>query len=187
MICRDKVQRQAALDALASTKELLDSVGYQKFVYEAFYDSVEEQLKAVVEGERDHDILLSIFQSDELSNEIVLYLRFITAGYLKKHREEYEPFLDFDFGMDDFCSKFVEVMDQEADHIHVIALTKALKVPVEVAYMSGSSSMDQVNFHEFYPEETGKELNSPKPLVLLYRPGHYDILYRNDNREQGKK
>ncbi|CAG8446312.1 5860_t:CDS:2 [Diversispora eburnea] len=180
MVCKNKVQDQAAINSLASTKPLLDSVGYQKYVYEDFYDVFEGHLKSIGEGRHDDDTLLSIFQTDEISNQIVLYLRFITAAYLKKYRDEYEPFLDFDFGMDDFCSKFVEVMDQEADHIHVIALTKALKVPVEVAYMSGSSSMDQVNFHEFYPEETEKGVNSPKPLVLLYRPGHYDILYRND-------
>ncbi|RHZ60421.1 hypothetical protein Glove_353g6 [Diversispora epigaea] len=179
MVCKNKVQHQAAHDALASTKPLLDSVGYHKYVYEDFYDVFEGHLRTIGEGGHDGDTLLSIFQTDEISNQIVLYLRFITAAYLKKYRDEYEPFLDFDFGMDDFCSKFVEVMDQEADHIHVIALTKALKVPVEVAYMSGSSSMDQVNFHEFYPEETEKGVNSPKPLVLLYRPGHYDILYRD--------
>jgi len=70
-------------------------------------------------------------------------------------------------------------MDQEADHIHVIALTKALKVPVEIAYMSGSDAMEQVNFHEFYPDEEVAK-GTLKPLVLLYRPGHYDILYRRE-------
>ncbi|CAG8497975.1 16216_t:CDS:2 [Acaulospora colombiana] len=177
----DRTLGQEALTVLASTKPLLESTGYQSLVYEDFYDVFEEQLKAIVEGGRDEDTLLSVFQTDEISNQLVLYLRFVTAGYLKKHREDYEPFLEFDYGMTQFCNKYVEAMDQEADHVHVIALTKALKVPVEIAYMSGSSAMEQVNFHEFYPEEEStKEHPLLEPLVLLYRPGHYDILYRDE-------
>jgi ubiquitin thioesterase protein OTUB1 len=167
---------------LAATIPLLNDAnegGQQSYVYQDIYEEhIEKQMKAVANGEYDKDMLLAIFQSDEISNYIVLYLRFITAAYLKLHREEYEPFLGFEFGMDKFCETSVMVMDQEADHIHVIALTKALKVPVEIAYMSGSDAMEQVNFHEFYPdEEVAKGL---KPLVLLYRPGHYDILYRRE-------
>ncbi|CAI2182669.1 13191_t:CDS:2 [Funneliformis geosporum] len=172
---------RAALDSLVATKTLLNSSGYQPLVYDDIYDVVEEQMKAIERGERDDSMLLAIFQTDEISNHIVWYLRVITAAYLKKYRQEYEPFLEFETEMDQYCSKYVEVMDQEADHIHVIALTKALNVPVEIAYMSGSDAMEQVNFHEFYPdnEATGGNLTL-KPLVLLYRPGHYDILYRKE-------
>jgi len=179
MASKNQTLRQSALYALDATKSLLNSAGYQSLVYEDPYDIVEEQMKAVANGERDEDMLLTIFQTDEISNYIVYYLRLITAAYLKLHREEYEPFLEFEIGMDQFCTNFVEVMDQEADHIHVIALTKALKVPVEIAYMSGSDAMEQVNFHEFYPDEEVAK-GTLKPLVLLYRPGHYDILYRRE-------
>ncbi|RIA84769.1 peptidase C65 Otubain-domain-containing protein [Glomus cerebriforme] len=180
MESRDKSLRQSALNALTATNSLLNSAGYQSLVYEDAHDIVEKQMKAVANGEHDEDMLLTIFQTDEISNYIVYYLRLITAAYLKLHHEEYEPFLEFEIGMDQFCTNFVEVMDQEADHIHVIALTKALRVPVEIAYMSGSDAMEQVNFHEFYPDEEAKETVTLKPLVLLYRPGHYDILYRRE-------
>lgn len=172
---------RTALDSLIATKTLLKSSGYQPLVYDDIYDVVEEQMKAIERGERDDSMLLAIFQTDDISNHIVWYLRVITAAYLKKYRQEYEPFLEFETEMDQYCSKYVEVMDQEADHIHVIALTKALNVPVEIAYMSGSDTMEQVNFHEFYPDNEPAGGNiTLKPLVLLYRPGHYDILYRKE-------
>ncbi|GBC04223.1 hypothetical protein RclHR1_05580008 [Rhizophagus clarus] len=182
MDSKDHHLRQSALKSLADTLPLLNKAGYQQLVYQDIYEEqVEKQMKAVANGEYDEAMLLTIFQTDEISNYIVLYLRLITAAYLKLHREEYEPFLGFEFGMDQFCNSSVEVMDQEADHIHVIALTKALKVPVEIAYMSGSDAMEQVNFHEFYPDEDVEKGTVPlKPLVLLYRPGHYDILYRRE-------
>jgi len=60
-------------------------------------------------------------------------------------------------------------MGKESDHIHIIALTSSLGVPVRVEYMDRGGS-DKCNHHDF-PEDS-------KPLVtLLYRPGHYDILY----------
>ena len=62
-------------------------------------------------------------------------------------------------------------MAKESDHIHIIALTDALGVCVRVVYMDrgGDSS---VNHHDF-PED-----NSRPSVNLLYRPGHYDILYQ---------
>ena len=60
-------------------------------------------------------------------------------------------------------------MYKEADHIHVSALTSALGVCVRVTYMDRGEG-DQVNEHDF-PEDSTPQIH------LLYRPGHYDILY----------
>jgi len=60
-------------------------------------------------------------------------------------------------------------MGKESDHIHIIALTSSLGIPVRVIYMDRGSS-SACNHHDF-PEDSS-------PLItLLYRPGHYDILY----------
>lgn len=70
-------------------------------------------------------------------------------------------------------SQEVEPMAKESDHIHIIGLTDALGVCVRIEYMDrgGDSS---VNHHDF-PED------GTKPCVyLIYRPGHYDILYRKE-------
>ena len=62
-------------------------------------------------------------------------------------------------------------MAKESDQIHIIALTDALGVCVRVVYMDRGGNQS-VNHHDF-PED------GSRPLVnLLYRPGHYDILYQ---------
>ena len=61
-------------------------------------------------------------------------------------------------------------MGKESDHIHIIALTSALNVPVRIEYMDRGDS-GTVNHHDF-PE------SSDPRLTLLYKPGHYDILYK---------
>ena len=60
-------------------------------------------------------------------------------------------------------------MYREADHLHISALTAALGVCVRVTYMDRTDG-GQVNQHDF-PE------GSIPQIHLLYRPGHYDIVY----------
>lgn len=60
-------------------------------------------------------------------------------------------------------------MYHESDHIHIGALTSALGISVRVEYMDRGKG-GQVNHHDF-PE------GSPPFIHLLYRPGHYDVLY----------
>lgn len=76
-----------------------------------------------------------------------------------------------------FCKSSVEPMGEESDHVHITALSDALGVPIRVVYLDRSSCDNggvSVNHHDFIPAVNG----SAKPkLTLLYRPGHYDILY----------
>ena len=88
-------------------------------------------------------------------------------------------------------------MGEESDHVHITALTSALGVGVRVIYLDGRAS--SATSHDFGTQreeggEGGEEgsstaaspllrrggegegANAP-PVVLLYRPGHYDILY----------
>jgi ubiquitin thioesterase protein OTUB1 len=84
-----------------------------------------------------------------------------------------------------FCQTSVEPMGEESDHVHITALTDALGVPVRIVYLdrSGGSSEDslEINHHDFLPEsdpDVAESDNKSDLLTLLYRPGHYDILYR---------
>lgn len=81
-------------------------------------------------------------------------------------------------------------MGEESDHVHITALSDALGVTIRVVYLDRSSCDKDggvsVNHHDFVPtpsdgatadtSDTGSE---PNPFIfLLYRPGHYDILYK---------
>lgn len=63
----------------------------------------------------------------------------------------------------------VEPMYKESDHIHIIALSTALSVGVRVRYMDRGGE-SEVIAHDF-PDGVEPSVH------LLYRPGHYDILY----------
>jgi ubiquitin thioesterase protein OTUB1 len=73
-------------------------------------------------------------------------------------------------------------MGEESDHVHITALSDALGVPVRVVYLDQSGDINEkpvsVNNHDFIPE--GMDSAVDPYVILLYRPGHYDILYRKE-------
>ena len=59
-------------------------------------------------------------------------------------------------------------MYKESDHIHIIALTTALEANIRVVYIDHTNESSII--HDFP--------NGCTPAIhLLYRPGHYDLLY----------
>lgn len=61
-------------------------------------------------------------------------------------------------------------MYRESDHIHIIALTNAINVSVGIIYLD-RTDQEKATPHNF-PED------SQPTNFILYRPGHYDIIYQ---------
>ncbi|NXS75833.1 OTUB1 thioesterase, partial [Pandion haliaetus] len=114
--------------------------------------------------------LLAAFNEPSTSDYLVVYLRLLTSGCLQRHRRFFEQFLEGGRSIKEFCQQEVEPMCKESDHIHIIALARALHVSILVEYMDRGEG-GATNPHVF-PE------GSQPRVCLLYRPGHYDILYK---------
>src|SRR5690349_16606130 len=77
-----------------------------------------------------------------------------------------------------FFIKEVEPMARESDNIHIIALTKAAAVPLRVIYMD-RSQQSTLTVHDFPATDEEKDDTFQPMITMLYRPGHYDLLYEN--------
>ncbi|KAI0830110.1 cysteine proteinase [Trametes gibbosa] len=174
----------SAISVLETTPPLLEQVGFQKLVFEDFYDDFVGLIKSVIEPRHDGRLLtvtslLETFNVPEVSNSVVVFLRLLTSAQIKSEADEYSPFL-FDpettdpMDPESFCNNFVEAIGKEADHVQIIALSKMLKVNINVAYLDGHDAQGVVSFVPF------QNAHDPdtEPVHLLYRPGHYDILDR---------
>jgi len=178
----------AAISGLESFEDKLQEAGFQKLVYEDFYEVLSSLINQVVTPEAGGTVLsiptlVEAFQSPEVSNSIVVYLRLLTSAQIRSDPDNFTPFLFHpDLGelmtTRDFCENFVEAVGKEADHVQMTALSQALKVNIKVAYLDGRSS-DRVDFVEFNHSDSESPVS--ESLTLLYRPGHYDILSRKDS------
>eukprot|EP00062_Callorhinchus_milii_P018110 gi/632971250/ref/XP_007902079.1/ PREDICTED: ubiquitin thioesterase OTUB2 [Callorhinchus milii] len=152
---------------MRSKGELL-SMGFIESTFENAFNTFMDVID-LVEADVSGAKLLAVFNDRNTSDCLVLYLRLLTSAYLQKKSEFFEYFLEGGMSIKDFCTQEVEPMAMESDHIHITALTQALNIPIQVEYMDKSNTA--VN-HHIFPEGS-------KPLVyLLYKPGHYDILYK---------
>jgi ubiquitin thioesterase protein OTUB1 len=101
-------------------------------------------------------------------------MRLLTAGYLKKHAELFHPFIEGIFPgltVEQFCAQEVEPMGKECDQPQIAALTQALEIGVKIEYLDGSTKENEPLYSYLcMPDQETS-------VYLLYRPGHYDILY----------
>lgn len=171
----------------------LQSAGFEKMAYEDFY----EELFAIFSdpqlyiNDSPGDYLADLWQAEShRSHALVVILRLVASAYLRGHAEEYEPFI-WEAGLDmvSYCQRHVECLGVESDQIHAIALGKALRVNVQIAYLDGSDGpLSCINLPVLEPSSASNNSNNnlppgshPSPvtitITLLYRPGHYDLLY----------
>lgn len=131
--------------------------------------------------------MLAELDKPSVSDNIVVYLRLLTSYYLQKKSEFFANFIEGSGQMAEFCKREVEPMYKESDHIHIIAICSVLNVNVRVVYMDRGAG-GKVNEHDFIPIYKNNDSNddndnqsqqeSDPRIHLLYRPGHYDILYK---------
>lgn len=119
-----------------------------------------------------------LFALNLASNSIVVFLRLLASAYIRLNADDFIPFL-FDpetgemIDVRRFCEAQVEATSKEADHPQVLALSRALGVSIDVAYVdgtgvgSGSDSDGKVDFVKF--EEGGVGEKGVVPITLLYR------------------
>ncbi|KAK5159123.1 hypothetical protein LTR04_005109 [Oleoguttula sp. CCFEE 6159] len=168
---------------LRSLENVLDVAGYKKEVYEDFEDETFELLQRTAESLQTSDpgtTLLHSFNDESIQNSIITHLKVLTAAWMKTHQDDYQPFLDQT--VDDYCAISLEPYVCEIDHIGISALSDVLIKPagiaLEILYLDRSPGAE-VNTHRFDPlTEDGIPLST---MRLLYRPGHYDILYRAED------
>ncbi|XP_072031898.1 LOW QUALITY PROTEIN: ubiquitin thioesterase OTUB1-like [Amphiura filiformis] len=165
----DKVELHRFKGIASKSKDELVSLGFPAFTIEDFHETFMEVLQQVEEPGSSLVALSDTFNDQGISDYLVVYLRLLTSGQLQKEAEFYQNFIEGDRPVKDFCNQEVEPMAKESDHIHIIALTSAVGVGVRVVYLDRGEA-EKVNHHDF-PE--GCRIQ----IILLYRPGHYDILY----------
>ncbi|RDA88348.1 hypothetical protein CP532_5630 [Ophiocordyceps camponoti-leonardi (nom. inval.)] len=176
---------QAEVSRLVSYNQTLHTVGG----YSYFEDWAEEMTGLmrdlaglVADQTAARALLMHSWNDESIESALIYYLRLLAATYLKSNADTYDPFVPGAQGISAYCSQSMELPNREIEHLGIVALFNILLQPagiaLEIAYLDLSPG-SQVNHHRFTDETPGQ--NAPPPactVFLLYRPDHYDILYR---------
>ncbi|KAI9796063.1 MAG: hypothetical protein M1835_004729 [Candelina submexicana] len=184
----DKERLQIEEARLKSLDNLLRSVGWEEHAYEDFVEETILLLRSTAASIPVTDggaALLNSFNDPNISNAIITHFRLITSAWMKTHAEAYQSFV-IDQTVEQYCASEIEPYQVEIEHLGMKALIDALIKPagfaVEILYLDRTAS-EEVNSHRFEPDlSLGAPAYSDAPTVrLLYRPGHYDILYKRED------
>ncbi|KAF8470219.1 peptidase C65 Otubain-domain-containing protein [Kalaharituber pfeilii] len=165
---------------LISLQNVLKQVGFAEYVYEDFatetfhlFDML-SKLVALEPAEGNTQLVKTF---NEGTDSIIAFFKFLTSAWIKKSPAEYEAYLVD--SVPNYCAMTIERFAVELDHVGVKALIDCLIVPadlrVEISYLDRSAGTE-VNVHHF----SGENTYGPT-LRLLYRPGHYDIIYKPED------
>lgn len=143
--------------------------------------AVFDAIKAAIQGRNLNPAIVLEFLNDVTRSDCIVYhFKTCTSTYLALHADHYEPFLEMP--VDEYRVKRIDPHLQEIDQIGLQILCDAVINPagfaLEVLYLDRSSG-DEVTPHSFSQQTQGLPM-----ITLLYRPGHYDIIYRSTSHMQ---
>jgi ubiquitin thioesterase protein OTUB1 len=130
------------------------------------------------------DLLRERFNDPNVSASIVYHLRLLASSWLQANPALYQGFIPDGLGVDGYRKTWIDPSNQEIDHLGMTllidVLLKPIGVAVEIVYLDRSEGT-QANSHIFQSEDSNGVPTSPggPTIYLLYRPSHYDILYKD--------
>ena len=116
----------------ASKADLMENCGYDEIACDDFYQEFITSLKKLADVKKEDATqhLMDLFCNHMIANYIIMYARFLTACFLKKNAILYEDFIGGD--MAGWCTREVEQLDVDADHLQIIALSSYFEMGVEI-------------------------------------------------------
>lgn len=166
-------------DYVKGSIDLVENFGYDRFTIEMFHEELVDLIDFIATKPNESDLHEKLTDENSTSDYCTWFLRVITSCYLKADPDRFIYFLDNANCLDvaTFCAREVDPMGKECGMVQVLALAEAMGVKVQIEYLDGRelSSEGKLVAHNF-----GNSDNQDDRLeiTLLYRPGHYDILYR---------
>ncbi|KIJ61228.1 hypothetical protein HYDPIDRAFT_31531 [Hydnomerulius pinastri MD-312] len=157
---------------------MFKAAGFAEFIY--------ADLLELVAGLATSDRLWGDFTDEHKSASIVMYMRLLTSAHIRANCESLAGFIHdpessgSELTVGQFCEMYVEPMGKEADNVQIYALVRALGVDIRIADITEHNTKGEVPFIDPGQEER----SSPEAdgddgtLVLLFRPGHYDIIQK---------
>ncbi|KAK4227500.1 putative ubiquitin thioesterase [Podospora fimiseda] len=183
----NRILIESEVERLETLNKYIESMGrVADFV---FTDMAQESLDLLThmasvaeDTEKTQEILYQIFNTEDIANSIMYHIRLMASAYLRGHREKFGAFVSHPQGIEGYCTNFLERHSVEIEHLGIAILVEVLLKPagitLEVAYLDRSPG-NEVNTYRFPEEANGLSPAELGPMIyLLFRPDHYDILYR---------
>ncbi|CEI63785.1 unnamed protein product [Fusarium venenatum] len=150
---------------------------------EEMLDHLREVAQNVSNPQYAHQLNHEKWNEPGTSDSMIYYLRLLVGTFIKNDPTTFEPFVTDGSGVAGYCAQQIDIPNREIEEIGVSALVQILLKPagfvLEVAMLDRSMG-SEVNHYRWPEEANGQNEADLGPIIyLLYRPGHYDVLYKS--------
>ena len=115
-----------------------------------------------------------------IAHTVLIISQSLTAAWMKTHQQDYSPWL-LGQTIEEYCNSSITPVSSEIDNVGISALRdvflSAAGITLEILYLDRSQG-SEVNMHRYDP--VGHDGFNVGTIRLLYRPGHYDLLYKHE-------
>ncbi|ERF69927.1 hypothetical protein EPUS_05471 [Endocarpon pusillum Z07020] len=196
---QDVVKIASEQARLRSFNETIVAVGHEATMVECFIDETmklfDSLRQTIQSGGESDQLLLDVFNDGNRSNSIVFHFKvcdpllgkkvvvvsngqqLLTSTTMKMNPDRYQEYL-VEQPLYEYCASNVDAYEREIEQISLQALTDGVIAPanmnVIVMYLDRSKG-NEVTQHQL----VGKAGPDWPAITLLYRPGHYDMIYKS--------
>ncbi|KAJ7072770.1 peptidase C65 Otubain-domain-containing protein [Mycena amicta] len=164
-------------EALSET-EISLTLAFEEQAYREFLEQLEGLVGLIgTEGSSlSTENLLAYFL--QATDYVSYFFRLVASAEIRTNTTPYSDFI-IDQDIATFCQTQVEAISSEADHLAIMALCNALRVSIKLATLNAhhpsEGSIHEAQIFTDIAPENAMDKDLP-PILLLFRPGHYDIL-----------
>lgn len=187
---RSRPQIEEEIARLISFNNLIANVGgFEAWMVEGLTEltiGMMKNLSEVVEDSTEEAMALLVSQFNDTSDSphIIYHLRLLASTWLAANPDKYSGFIPDGLDVLGYRKNCLEIVNTEIEHLGMTLLIDVLIKPLSIAVeivMLDRSEGSQANSHIFQSEDShGIPTNAGGPMIhLLYRPSHYDILYKD--------
>ena len=161
---------------VVNSKDVLVNLGFSEFAFECFYDELIELLNNLptMSSSRLYD---SFQEGTGSPDEYTWFSRLLTSANMRMQCDRFIPFLDdtaaLTGDMVSYLQREVEPMGKECEQVHIIALTDFVGVRCIIENLDGHNFEGALSVFD-----TNEGGDPAFTVTLLYRPGHYDCIYK---------
>lgn len=174
---------------------LTSALNLDSMIFESMQEVVIELLEEILNTlhlgpfNDSNSVILQRFNEKQESDSIVYWFRLLASSCLVLNSDDYVGFLPGGVTLDEYRQSTLMPTYAEIDDLGMLllldVLLKPLRIATEVVILDRSVG-NQVNTHVFQELDKNNNpvhLDAPR-IYLLYRPGHYDILYKDPLPQQ---
>merc|ERR1712087_529843 len=172
-------------EQVMTSMQRLEQFGYEAFTIEDFYytffDELQFYQRKLESGAKATDSMgetaIERMSKDSHASTLIFWARMIASLQMRENEKDYAPFIQQGKGgFAGYLRSDVEALKSEADHLQTVALSKGLAVPITIYCLE--------NVQKGGPQTVRTMADRQSCFDLLFRPGHYDVLYRSSTYDE---